>query len=97
MSIYTIISQIDTSSLPDVAATPEKLRVILQVGFGILGAIAAVVVTLTGIQYILSQGNPQETAKAQSALIYAAVGLAVCILAFSLTGLLISQVGVIKL
>ena len=53
----------------------------LQIAFGFAGAIALIIITLAGFKYVLSQGNPQETAKAKNTIMYALVGLVVCIMA----------------
>jgi len=48
----------------------------------IVAGIAAVVfVMYAGIKYITSQGNPDETSKALSTLIYALIGLAIAVIA----------------
>ena len=47
----------------------------------IAGLVAVGFVIYAGIQYITSQGEPDKTAKAQSAIINALVGLAVSIVA----------------
>lgn len=56
----------------------------LRLVFGLLGGIALIIVTLAGFKYVLSQGNPQETAKAKNTILYALVGLVVAITAFSI-------------
>lgn len=50
----------------------------LQIAFMLAGAIAVIIVIIAGFQYVISQGNPQSTAKAKDTIIYALVGLVVC-------------------
>jgi hypothetical protein len=93
MSLYTILGQItpDGVNLPN-EVNPngnggfltEQLQTVLQITFGILGAIAVLVIVVSGLQYILSAGDPQKVARAKDAIIYACIGLVVAILAFSI-------------
>lgn len=57
---------------------------VLQLVFGLLGAIALLMVTIGGLKYVSSQGDPQATAKAKNTILYAIVGLVVAIAAFSI-------------
>lgn len=57
---------------------------VLSIVFGVLGAISVLVITIAGLQYILSGGDPQKTAKAKDTILYAVIGLAVAVLAFSI-------------
>jgi hypothetical protein len=50
----------------------------------IAGVIAVIVIIISGLRYILSQGDPNSIASAQRSLIYALVGLAVAALARSI-------------
>lgn len=65
---------------------------ILQVVFGIAGAIAVIVIMLAAFRYITSQGNPQETAQAKNTIVYAVVGLLICIGAFAIINFVINRV-----
>jgi multisubunit Na+/H+ antiporter MnhB subunit len=82
----------DTSNLPTTQATPARLDTILAVVFGLLGTIAILVIVVGGVRYIVSKGEPREMAQAKNTIIYALVGLAVCILAYSLVTFVISQI-----
>jgi hypothetical protein len=89
MRIFTILSQIDISpgdlDIPT-TGTPGESNVseLLQIIFGLGGAIAMLVIVIAGIQFILSRGDPQKSATARNAVIYALVGLAVMTVAFSI-------------
>lgn len=64
----------------------------LSLIFGLAGGIALIIVTIAGFKYVMSQGNPQETAKAKSTILYALIGLAVCAAAFSIVQFVIVRV-----
>jgi hypothetical protein len=74
----------DIRPLPDVAATDNKLQIILTIVFTILGALSVLFFVAGGLRYISSQGDPQQISKAKGTLIYALVGLLVSISAVSI-------------
>lgn len=63
----------------------------LRLLFGLAGAIAFLLVTLAGLKYVLSQGNPQETAKAKNTIIDAMIGLIICVSAFAIISFFIGE------
>ena len=60
-------------------ANGGDLQAILQILLGIIGAFALLIITISGMRYITSGGNPEKTAKAKNSLVYALVGLVVAI------------------
>lgn len=52
---------------------------------GILGFITVIFIVISGIQFVLSSGNPEAAAGARNRLIYALVGFALIVLAFAIT------------
>lgn len=74
----------------DPAGTPTFAK-ILKIVFGIFGAIAVIIVTVAGIQYVMSQGDPQATGKAKSAIIDALIGLLITILAYSIINFVVTR------
>jgi hypothetical protein len=83
---------IDTNSLPHPPTTNAELATILSIVFGILGAAAVVMVTIGGIQYAGSQGDPQGTAKAKNTIVYALVGVIIAIFAETIIKFTIGKV-----
>lgn len=69
--------------LPKVLANDSQIQIVLEIVFGLAGAIAALIVTIAGFQYVISMGDPQKVAKSKNTIIYALVGLAVALSAFS--------------
>jgi hypothetical protein len=67
------------TGLPKVTATSGAISSILQVVFGVLGAIAVLIIVIAGLRFITAQGDPQGVAKARSAILYAAIGLIVAL------------------
>lgn len=76
--------RIDTSPLPQTLTGPGKITAILTIVFGIIGALSLLMITIGGFRYILSEGDPQASAKAKSTIVYALVGLIVSISAVAI-------------
>ncbi|MES2971854.1 MAG: pilin [Patescibacteria group bacterium] len=79
-------------NLPMVDAKHESLQRALRLVFGVAGGVALLIVTIAGFKYVLSQGNPQETAKAKDAIMYALIGLVVIIVAFTIVTFVIGRI-----
>lgn len=84
-------SQISVGALPHVSTDSSEIQLILNLVFVLLGVICLLVVTLAGFRYIVSRGEPQEIARAKNTIIYALVGLAIAILAFSIVNFVVGQ------
>ncbi len=67
---------LNDSKLPRVE-TSSAVKNGLTIFFVILGAIAFLMMVIGGLNFVLSQGNPDRVARARNTMIYAAVGLAV--------------------
>lgn len=79
---YLLFSQLTSGDvqLPNENGfTSDSLTNGLQLAFGAAGGIAIVIVAYGGLRYVLSQGDPAATAKAKDTILYALIGLAVCV------------------
>jgi len=74
-------SQIQGLPMPQTAGVIQQ---VLGIVFGVIGAVALLIVTVSGLRYILSSGDPQKTARAKDGIIYSLVGLAVALAAESI-------------
>ncbi len=75
-----ILFSID-SPFPQVSSGSGTITNVLNIALGIAGGLSLVFVTFGGFKYVLSRGEPQETAKAKDTILYAVIGLAVTVLA----------------
>lgn len=66
---------------------------ILKLVFGVAGGVALLIITIAGFKYVLSQGNPQETAKAKNTILYALIGLVICLTAFAIVSFVFTEGG----
>lgn len=91
--IVTVAEAIFTkpSGIPQVQASQQLITRVLQLAFGLAGAVALLIITLAGTQYVLSQGDPQKVAKAKETIIYALVGLVIAILAYSIVSFVVTR------
>lgn len=80
-------------SLPKPMADQARLQVIMTTVFSITGAIALLVITVGGLRYVLSHGDPSSTAQAKNMIIYALIGLVVSIIAVAIVTFVIGRVG----
>jgi len=93
MNFYRIFGQLDFQPLPQVTAPgTSPIQTGLQIVFGIFGAVAVLIITIAGFQFVLSRGDPQRTATARNTIIYAVIGLAVSMSAFAVVTFMIGRV-----
>lgn len=56
------------------------------------GIVCAIIIVIGGISYVTSTGDPQKTAKAKNTIMYAAIGLAITLLAAAIVNLVVTAV-----
>jgi hypothetical protein len=69
-----------------------KITELLNYSFGVLAAICFLVIVIAGVQFVLSSGEPQKVNTARSAIIYAAVGLAISLSAMLIVSFVLGNV-----
>jgi len=84
--------QVDLSTLPRVAGGSSPINTIVEIVFGLLGSLALLFIILAGIKLMTSKGDPQAVAKARNTIIYAALGLAITISAFTIVTFVLGQI-----
>lgn len=90
--VFAAPGDLDISGLPRTPANDTTMQIILNIVLVISGAIAVLMVVVSGFRFITSQGNPTETAKARNGIIYASIGLVIIILASSIVNFVIFKV-----
>jgi hypothetical protein len=68
-----------STGLPTVAASSGALKTILQIGFGVIGGVALIIIIISAMSFITSGGDEQKVKQARETLLYALIGLAVCV------------------
>jgi hypothetical protein len=77
--LFLALTSVKAYSLPQVNANQSTLQSVLGIAFGIIGAIALLTITISGLRYITSAGDPQKASDAKSGIIYSLIGLVVAI------------------
>ena len=85
------VTQISVGPLPQVSTDSSEIAIVLDVLFGLIGAISLLIITIAGFRYIVSRGEPQEIAKAKNAILYAIIGLVVAILAVTIVNFVVGN------
>lgn len=93
--LLRILAQVEIKkselNIPQGDLTDVSVRSGMRLAFGLAGGIALIIVTLAGFKYVLSQGNPQETAKAKDTILYALVGLVIMVLAYGIVTFFVTE------
>lgn len=95
MSLLKIFAELDPvrpRGLPQTAANGATIDQIISIFLGLLGALAFLMIVISGLRYILAGGDLQKTAKAKNGIIYALVGLALAIFAQSIVYFVVRRV-----
>lgn len=81
INTYLIAAQssISPGNLPKPPADGAQIQEILTVVFWFIGAIAFLMVVISGLRFVLSGGEPDKIAKARSALVYSLIGLLIAV------------------
>lgn len=93
--IKKLLSQVQIEpgelNVPNTELTDASIKTVLEAVFMIAGGLAVLIITVAGLFYVVSLGNPQATNKAKNTILYALVGLGVCIFAFTIVRYVIGQ------
>lgn len=80
-----------STGLPKVAAGTPELQSILTITFGIIAAIAVLIIVVAGFKYVTSEGKSENTAKARETIIYAVVGLVISLSAEAIVAFVLKK------
>ena len=76
--------QEDELNIPQAELDSNSFATGLELVFGVLGAAAFIIMVVAGLKFVTSRGNPDGVAKARNTVIYAAIGLVLSLLSFSI-------------
>lgn len=96
MKLVQYFAQLDTSSLPNSSGTNDPTASAIQTGlevvFGVIGAVALLIIVIAGLRYIVAAGDPGQVAQAKKAIIYALVGLVIALSGFTIVAFVVKSV-----
>jgi threonine/homoserine/homoserine lactone efflux protein len=78
------VGNADSLGIPKVRANNSTLQNTLNAAFGIIGLLSVIFLIWGAFQYVLSGGDPENAKKAKESVLYAVIGLAVALLAFTI-------------
>jgi hypothetical protein len=78
---FALNQNIDISPLPGGSANQDSIQTIINIASAIVGALSILFITIGGLRYIMSQGDPQAAAKAKGTIIGALIGIIIAITA----------------
>ncbi len=102
MSVITFLSRFaqdsivinrDEVAIPQGNLEPGTVTTVLQLVFGMAGGVALVIIIVSGIRFVTSQGDPGAVNRARNSVIYAFVGLVVSLLAYSIVTFVLGRIG----
>lgn len=65
---------------------------IINAVIGILSIVAVIFIIMGGVQYMTSSGDPGKVKKAKDTILYACIGLAICVLAYAIVNFVINHI-----
>lgn len=80
-----------SGDLPQAATNSGTITTALGIVFGIIGALAVLMIVISGLRYILSDGDAQKVSKAKNGIIYALAGLAIALAAEAIVAFVVGR------
>lgn len=73
-------------------ALPSIIINILNAIIAVAGLVAVIFIIIGGFNYMTSAGDPGKTKKAKDTILYAVIGLIICVLAFAIVNFVIGGI-----
>ena len=70
----------------------EVVKQIANAVIGVLGIVCVVVMIIGGVNYMTSSGDTSKVEKGKKTILYATIGLAICVLAFAIVNFVINNI-----
>lgn len=78
------------TSLPK-GSPDNAMSNILKIVFAVAAAIAVLIIVLAGLRMTTSSGNPEAVTRARNTIVFAAIGLIVCLAGFMIVTFVLNQ------
>ena len=72
----------------------DNVATIINNALAILGTACVIVIIIGGVNYMTSSGDAGKVKKAKDTILYGAIGLIICVLAFAITNFVV--MGILK-
>lgn len=90
-NLLAIVTSEDVD-IPRVDLSQASIGSALRLVFGFAGSVAVLIITIAALQYVTSTGDSQSTARAKNTILYALVGLAICVTGFSIVTFILGRI-----
>lgn len=90
--VAQVISEGDIPGVPKGELTSTRTQDALQIAIGIFAAVAVLVIAVCAFRIIISRGSSQDVSKARDGIIYASIGLVICMAAFFIVEFVVGRV-----
>ena len=87
------LSQVTPSDAVQGDSIWPTVKKVLNVIMSIVGVIAVIILIISGVMMMTSQGDPGKFAKARNGVLYSAIGLVVALLSFAIVNFVVDKVG----
>lgn len=87
----TCYTKLDPGDLPTSKADKGAVNTAKDIVFGVVGALAFLMIVVSGLRYVLSAGNPEKSKKAREGVIYALIGLVIALSAWSIVTFVVNN------
>ncbi len=84
-------TSIKPGDLPMAHADKQAISTILSVAFAVIGGLALLMITISGLRYIVAAGDPQKISKAKNGIIYSLIGLMIAISAEAIVAFVVNR------
>jgi hypothetical protein len=84
VEVLNLATAISPGGLPTPEADSAMIKSVLKVVFAIIGALSLLMITVSGLNYITSAGEPDKASRAKNGIIFALIGLAIALAAEAL-------------
>lgn len=74
-TIQQDVNALNSDTLPKNNLASNDVQNVLSIVFGIAAALSVLMIVIAGFRFIAGEGNPEETSKAKSTILYAIIGL----------------------
>lgn len=71
---------------------PNVIINILNAIIGVVGIISVIWIIIGGVNYMTSSGDANKTKKARDTILYACIGLIICVLSFAIVNFVITRI-----
>lgn len=90
--VYLAAAQVDPDSvnIPKVGAS-QVVGDVLNLVYFVGGIVAVIMIIVSGLLYVISEGDPSKTKRAKDGILYSVVGLVIILSAFVITRFVVGE------